>query len=241
MKLAGQAGAWPRLMAVAARDVAEIRLFLAKGWHDMRTTILVSLMVLCGLTATLLAAPPPRPKTPAPVQDVVYARPFALEKGYEFTWRQEKPTVNEGFVLVLKVDAALAYPRQTAEPVLYVGDTTAERVNVGYPSGHLVVIVPGKLADFDLKKTPIWFGTPELPERCTAKTIAEERDKAEKAGIKPLAAAQVDAARKKGGDRLSVKDDYELRRQIAPLIKEYAPDEAERADNLLAPRVDEKK
>ena len=206
----------------------------------MRIKLLAVALVTCGCVGTLLAAPP-LPATPAPVQEVVYARPFTLAQGYEFTWRKDKPTVTEGYILVLKVDPALAYPRQTAEPVLYVGDTTAERVNVGYASGYLVVIVPCKVADFDLKKTLIWFGTPELPERCTAKTIAEEREKAEKAGLKPLAEAQVDTARAKGGERLSVKDDYELRRQVAPLIKQYAPDETERADNLLTPRVEEKK
>ena len=210
----------------------------------MRSAIPAALTGLCLMASTLMAKPPPLPQTPAPVLDVVYARPFTLDKGYEFTWRKERPTVTEGYLLVLKVDPALVYPRQAAEPVLYVGDTTAERVNVGYVSGHLVVIVPaaaGKLADFDLKKTLIWFGTPELPERCTAKTIAEERDKAQQAGIQPLPAARIDAARAKGGERLSVKDGYELRRQLAPLIKQYAPDETERADNLLVPRVEEKK
>jgi hypothetical protein len=144
-------------------------------------------------------------------------------------------------VLVLKVDPALVYPRQVAEPVLYAGDTTAERVNVGYGSGHLVVIVPCKVADTDLKKTLIWFGTPELPERCTAKTIAEARGKAEKAGLQAPPAASMDAARAKGGARLDVKDYDGLRRELAPLIKQYAPDETERANNLLAPRIEEKK
>jgi hypothetical protein len=207
----------------------------------MRTAILAAVAALLLTTGILQAKPPPLPPTPAPIQEVVYARPFTLAQGYEFTWRKEKPTVTEGYLLVLKVDPALVYPRQTAEPVLYVGDTTAERVNVGYTSGHLLVIVPGKRADFDLKKTLIWFGTPELPERCTAKTIAEERAKAEKAGIKPPAAATIDAAREKGGAGLAVKDVYELQRQLAPLIKQYAPDETERADNLLTPRVEEKK
>jgi hypothetical protein len=206
----------------------------------MRTVILAAWTALALTTATALGKPP-LPATPAPVLDIMYARPFALERGYVHTWRKECPLVTEGYILVLKVDPALVYPRQTAEPVLYVGDTTAQRINVGYPSGRLVVIVPCKLAEFDLKKTLIWFGTPELPERCTAKTIADQREKALKAGLQPLAAAKVDAARAQGGDRLSAKDDYELLRQLAPLIKQYAPDETERADNLLVPRVDEKK
>jgi hypothetical protein len=206
----------------------------------MRIAILAALTMLA-INRTLLAKPPELPPTPAAIETVVLARPFALEKGYEFAWRKEQPLVTEGYVLVLKVDPALVYPRQTAEPVLYVGDTTAERVNVGYGSGHLVVIVPCKVADTDLKKTLIWFGTPELPERCTAKTIAEERGKAEKAGLRAQSAASIDAARAQGGARLDVKDYDALRRDLAPLIKQYAPDEAERANNLLAPRVEEQK
>jgi hypothetical protein len=209
----------------------------------MRTTLLAALAGAAWITGVALAKPPAMPRTPAPIQELVYARPFQLDRGFEFTWRKEKPLVTAGYILVLKVEPALLYPRQTAEPVLYVGDTTAQRVNVGYPSGHLVVIVPvapDKLADFDLKKTLIWFGTPELPERCTAQSIAAERDKAQQAGIQPVAEAKAAAARSKGGSQLNVTDDYELLRELAPLIKQYAPDESERADNLLTPRVEER-
>ena len=207
----------------------------------MKTMLWTALTGLVCTIAIGMAKPPALPPTPAPVQDLVYARPFKLDQGFEFTARKEKPTVVEGYILVLKVDPALVYPRQTAEPVLYVGDTTAQRMNVGYESGQVVVIVPAKLADFDLKKTLIWFGTPELPERCSAKTIAEEHALAVKAGIRPLAEGNVDAACSKGGERLTVKDAYELQRQVAPLIKQFAPDETERADNLLVPRVGEQK
>jgi len=176
---------------------------------------------------------PAVPATPAAVEKVVYARSFALEEGYKFEWRKEQPLLKEGTVLVLKVDPALVYPRQVAEPVLYVGDQTAERVNIGHKSGHVVAIVPGKI---DLKKTLIWFGTPELPEQVDAKTINAERQMAKRAGVKPLATKQIDDARKKGGENLKVKDRYELRRDLATVVKEYAPDETELADGLLVPR-----
>jgi hypothetical protein len=205
----------------------------------MRIAILV--LTVLALTGTLLARPPELPPTPAAIEDVVLARPFALEKGYEFAWRQDKPLVTEGYILVLKVAPALVYPRQVAEPVLYAGDTTVERVNVGYGSGHVVVIMPCKVAETDLNKTLIWFGTPELPERVTAKTIAAERQKAERAGLLAPSKASVDAARAKGGARLEVKDYDGLRRALAPVIKQYAPDETELANNLLVPRVQEKK
>jgi hypothetical protein len=204
----------------------------------MNTTKLVSLTTLLALAlpTTLQAQQsdvPDVPDTPAAIDEIVYARPFALEKGYKFEWRKEQPLVKQGYLVVLKVDRDLVYPHQTAEPVLYVGDQTAERINVGYESGHVVAIVPGKL---DLKKTPIWFGTPELPERCTAKTIKEERRLAERAGIKPPTAEQITAAQKKGGERLKVADRYELRREAADLITQYAPDETELVKRLLVPR-----
>ena len=173
------------------------------------------------------------PATPAAIEEVVYARPFELEQGYKFEWRKEQPLVKEGVILVLKVDPDLVYPRQIAEPVLYVGDQTAERVNIGYKSGHVVVIVPGEV---DLKTAPIWFGTPELPERCTAKTIKAEKKMAERAGIKPAAKTQLDSAQEKGGKRLKVKDRYELRSELASLIAEHAPDEKELVEGLQVPR-----
>ena len=204
-------------------------------------TVVLAILTVVALSGSLLAKPPELPPTPAGIESVVLARPFALEGGYEFTWHKEKPLVTEGYILVLKVDPPLVYPRQTAQPVLYAGDTTVERVNVGYGSGHLVVIMPCKVADTDLRQTLIWFGTPELPERCTAKTIAAERERAEQAGLRSPSGASIDAARSRGGPRLTVKDYDALRRALAPVIREFAPDEAELADNLLAPRVQEKK
>jgi hypothetical protein len=176
---------------------------------------------------------PDVPDTPAAIEQLVYARPFTLTEGYKHEWRKERPLVKQGYVLVMKVDPDLVYPRQVAEPVLYAGDQTAERVNVGYESGHVVAIVPGKL---DLKKSPIWFGTPELPEGCTAETIKEERRLADEAGIKPAAEAQVSAAQAKGGKRLKVADRYALGRELAGLIKRYAPDETDLIARLLVPR-----
>jgi hypothetical protein len=202
----------------------------------MKTKTLVSLIFVTLVAAPLVlwAGAPPIPKTPAAVSDVLYARPFTLEKSYDFAWRAEKPKVESGYLLVLKVNQDLVYPRQVAEPVLYVGDQTAERVNVGYESGCVIAIVPGKI---DLEKTPIWFGAPELPERVTAAKIAQERASAEAAKIKPLAADRVKAAVAKGGDTAKLADYDALRRQAAQLIKTYSPSETSLADGILAPRV----
>jgi hypothetical protein len=186
---------------------------------------LVSLMVLflAAVPMALLADEvPPVPTTPAAVDGIVYARPFTLQQGYEFEWRQEKPTVTEGMILVLRVKPELVFPRQCAEPVLFVGDQTAERVNVGHESGLVVCIVPGKV---DLKTAPIWFGTPQLPEQVTSVTIKKERELAEKAGIKALDAAKVKLATEKGGKLMEARDRDQLRRSLASLVVEYTPKE----------------
>jgi len=121
--------------------------------------------------------------------------------------------------------------------VLYVGDQTAERINRGHKSKHLVVVVPG---DVDLEKTPIWFGTPGLPEQVDAKTVKAERNAADNAGIKPFDKKKAGEARKNGGDALEVADRYELGRRLARLIKKYSPQESDLADSMLVPRIERK-
>ena len=187
----------------------------------------VSLMVLflAAVPMALLADEiPPVPKTPAAVDEIVYARPFTLQKGYEFEWRKEKPLVTEGVILVLRVKPDLVYPRQCAEPVLFVGDQTAERVNVGYESGLVIYLVPDKI---DLKTTPIWFGTPQLPEQVDSATIKKERELADKAGIKAFDAAKVKTATDRGEKQLETSDRDQLRRSLAALVREYSPKEKE--------------
>ena len=177
--------------------------------------------------------PPAIPATPAAVDGVVYARSFTLEKGYLFTWGKERPLLTSGTFVVLQVDPALVFPRQEGEPVLYAGNQTAERVNRGHESGHVIAIVPG---DIDLAETPIWFGTPEFPERVDANMAQAERALADKARIQPFSAEQVQAARAQGGERATVADvETLLRDHVAPLILRYSPDEKPFADAFKVP------
>lgn len=179
------------------------------------------------------AVPPPIPATPAAVDDVLFIRPFTMDEGYVFEWTKDRAMMTSGTLLVLKVDPALVFSRQVAEPVLYVGNKTAERVNIGYESGHVIAIVPG---DVDLKKEPVWFGTPELPERVDAATVKSERAQADQAGIAPFSAEKVDAALSNGGARLSVADQDELLRgQVSALIRQYAADEEHLAVTFNVP------
>jgi len=182
----------------------------------MRTARIFAVLLL--LASAAVAAPPPIPDTPAPVIDLVYARPFSLTEGFEFRWSAERPVVTRGVILVLDVDPALIYPRQVAEPVLYVGDRTAQRVSRGYPAGRVLAIVPG---DVDLAGTPIFFGTPELPERIDAATARGEREQAVAAGIRPLPPGVVDAALLRGGVTFTAPDVRQLDRELAGVYERF--------------------
>ncbi|MEQ8845806.1 MAG: hypothetical protein RIB58_13230 [Phycisphaerales bacterium] len=183
------------------------------------------------LAAAVVAAPPQLPATPAPVQDIVFAQPFTLDQGEVSNWRTERPNITSGYIIVLKVNPDLVYPRQSAEPVLYVGDTTAQRLNVGYRSGHVVAVVGAELTGeqaMDLSKVKIWFGTPELPERVDANRIAQESALADAAGIKPFSADKI-------GDLLAQNETLSepsmagILNEVASLIRRFSPQEEELA------------
>ncbi|MFH0982057.1 MAG: hypothetical protein V2A79_11005 [Planctomycetota bacterium] len=194
---------------------------------------IIAYVCTLAVVSVVVAGAPPIPATPAAIDDVVYSRAFTLEKGYDFDWCKERPLVTSGTILVLKVNPDLVIPRQVAEPVLYVGNQTAQRVNFGNESGHVIAIVPG---DVDLSKSPIWFGTPELPERVDAAATEAERAKADAAGIKPPAAAKIAVAVARGGERLNVADMSELlRSEISDLILQYSPQEKHLAEDFNTP------
>lgn len=113
---------------------------------------------------------------------------------------------------------------------MYVGEQTAERVNIGYSSGHVIAIVPGSP---DIAKTPIWFGAPELPERIDINTA--RKASALTVGIKPFSLDKVKAALTKGGERLTVADRDALRPHFSTLLQQYSPDERELIEMFNVP------
>jgi hypothetical protein len=204
-----------------------------RGFDTMKKTVL-SVCTLA-LASLVFGAPPAIPDTPAAVDEVVYLRPFTLSNGFAFDWCKERPQVTSGTLLVLKVDPALVVPRQVAEPVLYVGQQTAQRINSGHESGHVIALVPGEV---DLSKALVWFGTPDLPERVDAAKISEELALAQEAGIKAFSANQIESAVAKGGDRLNVSDlDALFRGEVSELILKYSPQEKDLAEAFRVPVV----
>jgi hypothetical protein len=187
--------------------------------------LLVSLFVLS--TPAVVAQTPFAPK---PVLDLVYARPFTLDKGYQYDWSKDRPIVSSGTLVVLKVDPSLVVPRNALEPVLYAGDWAVQRLNHGDESGYVIGIIPG---DVDLTRTPIWFGRPALPERVTAATIRTERASADAAKIRPFTA---DRVRTVTQEPLQAPDLFSLLRDhVANLVLEFSPREKDLAETWRLP------
>ena len=169
---------------------------------------------------------------PLPASDLLAVRAFSLDQARPYPWMAGHAPFSSGLLLALEVFPALALPRQTAEPVLYVGDVPAERLNVGYPSGRLLVLIPGEP---DLQALPVFFGPPALPERIDPAHAAGDLAQARAQGLTGFSAQDLQQAQAAGGEALSLSDSRGLDHAIADWIEAWAPDEQERATNLRTP------
>jgi hypothetical protein len=172
------------------------------------------------------------PATPAPVKNILFAQPFTLETPFINTFSKERERVSNGVLIVVEVDPALVIPRNSLEPVLYAGNVTVQRLNHGEQSGRVVGIVPGSI---NLATAPIWFGTPELPERVTQSTVQYERGLAEKAGVRAFPSTRLSSIQR---PVIAAKDLATLLRTVAAdLIYQYSPQEKELADSWRLPEA----
>ena len=195
--------------------------------------MLVLLLALSRVSAQEPVGPPEASVgLPAAAGSLLAVRGFTLQTARPYPWRQDHPEIRAGVLLALQVDPDLARPRQVAGPVIYVGDLPAERLNSGWPSGRLLLLVPGSP---ELSMEPIFFGPPELPERISAEQARAELRRAEVLGLAPFALPEVEAALAAGGAALQLPDARALEHAVADWIDAWAPDEAERASNLRAP------
>lgn len=170
--------------------------------------------------------------TPAPVEDLVYARPFALSKGYRWTGVNDEPETEKGMIVVLRVNPKLVIPRNAPSPILYAGDRMLQTLNFGHTSGHVIALIPDEI---DLSKILIWFGPPTSPGRITPKSIQAERVQAQEAGIRPFSAEKIKSVTKPAVvvHSLSVL----LRGELADLVLEYAPEEGHLARKWRLPEA----
>jgi hypothetical protein len=132
--------------------------------------------------------------------------------------------------VVLEVDPAYVIPRDTLQPVLFAGNVAIHRLNQGDKSGRVIGIVPG---DVDLATVPIWFGTPQLPERLTPALIDSERALAARAGVRAFGRAKIAAVTR---PRLTAADLASLLRTTgAELVLQYSPQEKALAESWRLP------
>ncbi len=180
--------------------------------------------------------------------ELLCAQRYELDAAYPHTWRVEQPAVRSGYLLVLGVDPDLVHPRQGFEPVLYGGRQTLERINVGFLPNDVAHAAPAQVvallpdtpeadpaAPTPLDAIPIWFGSPELPERVDAATIDAELEAALASGVRPAATTSVQAALDAGGGTLYLPDHAALLRFAADLVQTHSPDESDLIEGLRAP------
>ena len=185
-----------------------------------------------------LKAPLQVPENPAvelPVE-LIYARAFQLDTPAVHAWSAEQLTYTDGVLVVLEADPDWLASRQTAEPVLYVGNQTLERINVGHPSGHLVGIVPG-ITLAELADAPIFFGQATLPESVDQAHIDAELNAAVSSGLRGPGEARVDVASAQSDTAITAFDLFDLYVNASYLVEEYAPTERDLYEGLRVPRA----
>lgn len=171
-------------------------------------------------------------RTPVPVEDLVYMRPFALSQGYRWSSVHDEPETDIGVIVVLRVDPKLVIPRNGPSPILYAGDRMLQALNFGHTSGHVIGLIPG---DVNLSETLIWFGPPTAPGRVTPKSIRSERVQADKAGIRLFSAEKIESVTKPAIVATNLED--LLRGELADLVLKYAPEEGDLARKWRLPEA----
>lgn len=175
---------------------------------------------------------PVLPSTPLPILELVSARPFTVDLPWPTDWRADHAMVREGWIVLLRVPHGVAVPRQTAEPVLYAGATTVERIENRLDEDLVLAIlpasprssaVPGDAAGAEdgmrpLAELTIWYGAPALPEAIDAADITREITLAEEAKLKSRPAAEVGRALARGGPALTVADRAALLDSAATML-----------------------
>jgi hypothetical protein len=179
--------------------------------------------------------------------ELIDARAFVLDQPFVHNWRKERPSFSAGYLLVLRAEAQFLTPRQGMEPVLYVGEETAQRLNNPTDSGYLICLVPAAVdknakVQLDPTQTPIWFGGEELPERVDLTRAKLELAKAIKLGVVapgPMATgakgSKGQAAQPRAAATTYMQNRSELDLVIADLVEKYSPTEIDLIESLRLP------
>jgi len=158
------------------------------------------------------------------IQKIVYVQNFKSDEDIKYYWSAGNKKIKEGTILVIKADKEAFKPRESMEPVLYVGPWPAQKLNTGQRSGYIIAIVPTLKKDEELQD--IWVGKKQLPEQI-------ESSKA----LKVYKAAQPQLEKLKLGEQGKAQhfsSEKELYRHLALLVKKYARAEFPELSYLLA-------
>jgi hypothetical protein len=155
------------------------------------------------LTALALAADP----ATGAASDVIQARPFTVSEPYAWTMRGDRPTVDAGWIVALRV--APLRPTQQKQPILFSGDMPARPVSIDVADGCLVVVVAGATP---LDQRPLFWTEPDLPERFDSARAVAARDAATAAGWQPIDPRRWSDAVARGGPLLAAADEAEVMR-----------------------------
>ncbi len=204
--------AWASMISSSASDRRRspfsryLRFETFKGITDMKFWTLTA---ASAIVAASVAARSPRRlrRRPSAVQDVLFAQPLhAGPRATPTTGRPSGPPSISGQLVVLQVNPDLVYPRQSAEPVLYVGGMLRRAAQhrlppraAWSPSSPTAWRRRAKLVRQDLIKA--WFGHPPLPSKTAdARIVAQEGPAGRQVRDSFPAADQVRHAQVAGGD-----------------------------------------
>lgn len=200
--------------------------FLALAGAACLTTGVIALRSQQRFDAGGLPALPEEPRSALEVLELV---PFTLEEPAVHDFRLEAPSYDAGYLIVIRTDPELAYVRQGYEAVLCAGRQTVARRNASGPENVVVGVLPAPrgedgLPDVDWARTPIWYGSPELPERVDAAWLEREYEAAQASGVTAMPATSVSDALR---DVVHLDAPVELDGPIADLIERHSPSEVD--------------
>lgn len=209
-----------------------------------RTLILGLVLVSAGTAVMQWSDDQQLPELPAdtlahPVH-LVAVHPFTLDEPYTHWYRTDRPQVDAGLLVVLSVDELeLLHPRQTAQPVLQVGAQTAEPLNFGHLSGHVIALIPAPriadgIVDLDLTKAPIFYGDPALAETLDQAALNARLQEALDRGVPSSSPEEIEAAML---DSLHFANDHALRMWAADMIATWSPQEMDLVEGMRVPLV----
>jgi hypothetical protein len=192
--------------------------------HRIRT------ISLLGLPSLSFAAAPPVDPVAAGQVEVLEAIPFRCDEPWTHHWSAERPAVEAGTILVVRVEPEALRPRAVDMPLLMVGDDIAELVNPGNRQGLVIAVVPAP-AGWTAGEVPslagreVFLSKPGLPDRIDAAERKARREAARAAGV----AAQPPTGRVA---LRSLADRDALDRELAALVRRRCPEQSRLADLL---------